>query len=142
VVQGLLEGTVDKALGTLTPAFVATGRKPGIYERDGASGWTHEGKPLPKVATILTTAQVVIKSIDGESPEKYRSGEYYFIPPGMHTLELFYDDGGIKRGLKTGDRTYSKGSVTFNMRYFFEDTQYVCTGVVVGEKIIFRIERD
>jgi hypothetical protein len=161
VVQGLLEGKMvnPNALGTLTPVFVTTGCKPGIYERNGASGWTHEGKLLPKMAAIHGyddySINYSIKSIDGKSPGNYYSDEhgryrYYFIPVGVHKVLVSYeststevtpsalDPSGRGRTIYTTTTTRSSAVIS----YTFEEAYYVCTGEVEGKKIIFRIERD
>jgi hypothetical protein len=39
---------------SLTPAFMANGRKPGVYVKGGPFRWTHDGKPLPEVAALAT----------------------------------------------------------------------------------------
>jgi hypothetical protein len=132
------------AFDSLTPAFIANGGKAGVYTKEGPYSWAHNGSPLPRVAAIATSPGYQIVKIDGESPHKYETtfgyladgSTAYLIPAGLHTLELAYDTRDSK-----GYGTWSKGTVTFEMKYLFEGTNYVCTGEIDKKEgqIIFRI---
>jgi serine acetyltransferase len=142
-----VEGPVDCIVdafgdGGILGFALMSGNYPGTFTKAG-NGWLFNGAPLnPPKATLEMSSDVYVMKIDGADPQKFyaRIGGgrmTYFIPPGMHTVEVRYESS-----TKIGDTRYttrSQGSVTFEHRYLFEGKTYRFTGTPEGDQIIFRI---
>ena len=121
-------------LGSLTPAFIMNGCRPGTYTKQGLWGWALNGELLKGYAGIASDGKgVIIVKIDDNDPELYKKGNHYYVPTGEHTVEVKYD--------KTDGNRYvwSEGSVTFKQTYLFENTNYVYTSTMDDKTIYFKI---
>jgi hypothetical protein len=88
--------------------------------------------------TLNRGSGINIEYIDGKRPETYYYDDGILVSPGLHTVVVSY-----RASVEVGDKiitTTSKGSVTFEHRYFFEGGKYIFTGTVEGDQIIFKIE--
>ncbi|MDR1898957.1 MAG: leucine-rich repeat domain-containing protein [Treponema sp.] len=115
---------------------VMNGQTPGIYTKEG-DAWLFNGVPLPRPVKLVTDYGVYAERIDGATPLKFfaenRERRICLVPAGWHTVKVRYSatDGST--------RTYSEDAVIFEHRYLFEGSDYVFTGEVEGNQIVFRI---
>jgi hypothetical protein len=128
---------------------VSFNRQAGTYIRQG-DRWSLNGVAASPNSTLTLEDGIYLGKLDprlsGGSPPPpggwmrlddingYVSGigvKRVVLKPGLYDIEVGYRDA----------RIYSKGTVTFEQRYFFEEGNYTVTGTPEGDQIIFHIQR-
>jgi phosphomannomutase len=92
-------------------------------------------------STLIPSNGIRILGIDGKPiSDEHEQRIRHILQPGWHDIEVDYSKETTVGNTRT--TTYSKGSVTFKQRYFFEDGVYNITGKPEEDQIIFTIQRN
>jgi hypothetical protein len=75
---------------------IMSGNYPGTYTKAG-NVWLFNGTPIQAPqATLVMDSGIHVRKIDGTDPLRFATGKgTYFIPPGMHSVEVSYEDRAV-----------------------------------------------